>query len=133
MTGTTPNVAIQAVFANNLDTLKNLSDDLLEQKDPKGRTCVHAASFVGNVDILKYLIEQRHCNANAVDFNELTAVHYACGHPWDESSDSTIASLVSEVGEGSDAIVVTEEVIDLTYDVNATGFTAQPIQKPSED
>ena len=132
MTGATPNVAIQAVFANNLDTLENLSDDLLEQKDPKGRTCVHAASFVGNVDILKYLIERRHCNVNATDFNERTAVHYACGHPWDESSDSTIASLVSEV-EGSGAIVVTEEVIDLTDDVNATGLTAQPIQKPSED
>ena len=79
--------AIQYVFENNFDKLKELTLIQLEEQDENGRTACHAACFKGYPDMLNYMIEKfgddakRFCDIK--DNNGQTAVHYACGIEWD--------------------------------------------------
>ena len=106
-------IAINYVFSNNLTGLRNLSDDMLKQKDPDGRTCVHAACCTGNSNILRYLIENQNCNPHEPYVNGYRPVHYACGYNWSETlvtNDVIVSPTSSHMNSHGDNCTI----IDLT-------------------
>jgi hypothetical protein len=49
----------------------------VDEADDTGRTAMHKAAFWGHIHVIKYLIEDCHCNLNVVDFNNDTPLHDA--------------------------------------------------------
>ena len=71
--------AYMAAYCGNLDALKILIEkdgDLIDLKGLKGETPLIAASILGNVDVVKYLVEEK-ANANLKDNEGKTALQHA--------------------------------------------------------
>ena len=75
--------AIRFVMTNQFSELQALSDEQLKMSDNLGRTVVHAAAYMGNLQILEYLINERKMSVHDKDNGECTATHYARGFVWE--------------------------------------------------
>ena len=49
-------------------------------KGHNGATPLHVASVHGSLEVVKWLIEEMHCDPNIEDDDSLTPLNYACGH-----------------------------------------------------
>jgi len=52
--------------------------DIAHRSSFKGYLCLHAAVEGGNVDVVKYLVEEKNCHLNLSTDNGVTALHLAC-------------------------------------------------------
>jgi len=78
----TTNIAIMAVFDQDIDQLKSLPDEILTKPDSFGRTAIHAACHKDYTDILIYLIKIRKMNPHTKDYDGISSDFYACGMEW---------------------------------------------------
>ena len=78
----TTNIAIAAVFNQDIDKLKLMPDEILTKPDYFGRTAIHAACHKGYTDILIYLIKVRKMNPHTKDYDGISSDFYECGMEW---------------------------------------------------
>ena len=71
-----------------LDVTKDLITkyhcDPHEKAGGYGWTCLHCAALGNHVDVMRYLIDECHCDPMAVDLRGWTPLHWAAN--WDESA-----------------------------------------------
>lgn len=86
----TGNIAINAVFNNDFDNIKNMNIDDYKQCDDLGRNAIHAACFKGYSQILIYMLNsfsdsEKTEIANKMDNYGNTPAHYASGQSWNDN------------------------------------------------
>lgn len=73
----------EAIQNNNLEKVKTLVESgvlINVTRGYGGESALHVAVTTGNIDMVKYMIEQR-CYINSIDLRSNTPMYYACTHP----------------------------------------------------
>ena len=71
-----------ACCKHSLDIVKLVTSpsNVTTKAHHNGATPLHVASEHGSLEVVKWLIEELHCDPNIEDDDSLTPLHYACGH-----------------------------------------------------
>lgn len=72
-------LAVHYACEHSLEMVELVSECNLESRASGGVTPLHIACQHGNKDIVRYLIEEKHCNPNVESNDGLSLLDYACG------------------------------------------------------